>query len=53
MGTEQDFADMVRLVEEKQLVPVVDKVFPIAEGDAAIQYLADGAQFGKVVLTIK
>jgi NADPH:quinone reductase-like Zn-dependent oxidoreductase len=53
MGTEQDFAEMVRLVEEKQIVPIVDKVFSIVEGDAAIQYLADGAQFGKVVLTIK
>lgn len=53
MGTEQDFADMVSLVEEKQLVPIVDQVFPIAEGEAAIRHLAEGAQFGKVVLKVK
>lgn len=53
MGTEQDFADMMSLVEEKQLIPIVDQVFPIAEGEAAIRHLADGAQFGKVVLKVK
>ncbi|GAB2453282.1 alcohol dehydrogenase [Hymenobacter qilianensis] len=53
MGTEQDFADMVSLIEEKQIVPVVDQVFPFADGEAAIRRLADGAQFGKVVLKIK
>lgn len=53
MGTEQDFADMVDLIEEKQIVPVVDQVFPIAEGEAAIRHLADGAQFGKVVLKVR
>jgi NADPH:quinone reductase-like Zn-dependent oxidoreductase len=53
MGTEQDFADMVNLIEEKQIVPVVDQVFPIAEGEAAIRRLANGAQFGKVVLKVK
>jgi NADPH:quinone reductase-like Zn-dependent oxidoreductase len=53
MGTEQDFADMVSLIEENEIVPVVDQVFPLAEGEAAIRHLAKGAQFGKVVLRIK
>lgn len=52
MGTEQDFADMLTLVEEAQLVPVVDQVFPLAEGEAALRRLDDGQQFGKIVLKI-
>ncbi|GAB3587621.1 MDR/zinc-dependent alcohol dehydrogenase-like family protein [Hymenobacter daeguensis] len=52
MGSPQDFADMLALVNEQQLVPVVDEVFPLAEGEAALRRLEAGAQFGKVVLKI-
>lgn len=52
MGTDDDFAEMVRLVEEKKLTPVVDQVIPLAEAEAAMQRLSAGAQFGKVVLSI-
>ncbi len=52
MGSEQDFDDMLALVNEHQLVPVVDKVFPLAEGEAALRYLEAGEQLGKVVLAI-
>ncbi|MBF9239699.1 zinc-binding dehydrogenase [Hymenobacter sp. BT683] len=52
MGTEQDFAAMLQLVTEKEIVPVVDEVFPLAEGEAALRRLEAGAQFGKVVLKI-
>ncbi|UOQ71892.1 zinc-binding dehydrogenase [Hymenobacter cellulosilyticus] len=53
MGTEQDFADMIRLVEQHKLVPVVDQVFAFADGEAAMQRMAEGQQFGKIVLKIK
>ena len=52
MGSEQDFEDMLQLVTEKGIVPVVDEVFPLAEGEAALRRLDAGAQFGKVVLKI-
>ena len=52
MGSEQDFDDMLQLVTETALVPVVDEVFPLAEGEAALRRLEAGAQFGKVVLKI-
>ena len=52
MGTEQDFASMVRLIEEKQIVPIVDKVFPLEQGEAAMRRMDDGQQFGKLVLRI-
>ncbi|UOQ99414.1 zinc-binding dehydrogenase [Hymenobacter sp. 5317J-9] len=50
MGSPQDFEDMLALVTEKQLVPVVDEVFPLAEGEAALRRMDAGAQFGKIVL---
>jgi zinc-binding alcohol dehydrogenase/oxidoreductase len=50
MGTEQDFEDMLALVTEKKLVPVIDAIFPLAEGEAALRRLEAGAQFGKLVL---
>ena len=52
MGTEQDFEQMLALVTEKKIVPVVDEVFPLAEGEAALRRLEAGTQFGKVVLKI-
>jgi len=53
MGTEQDFADMIKFISQKQIVPVVDQVFPFAEGEAAMQLMANGEQFGKLVLQVK
>ena len=52
MGSPQDFANMLALVTEKKLVPVVDEVLPLAEGEAALRRLEAGAQFGKIVLKI-
>ncbi|WP_210518493.1 zinc-binding dehydrogenase [Hymenobacter terricola] len=52
MGTGQDFEDMLALVTEQKIVPVVDEVVPLAEGEAALRRLEAGAQFGKIVLKI-
>ena len=52
MGSAQDFEDMLALVTEKQIVPVVDEIFPLADGEAALRRLESGAQFGKIVLKI-
>jgi NADPH:quinone reductase-like Zn-dependent oxidoreductase len=35
-----------------RLLPPVDRVFELAEGRAAFEHLATGAQFGKVVIRI-
>ena len=51
MGSTQDFDDMLTFANQHQLVPVVDKTFPLAEGEAALRYLEAGQQLGKVVLT--
>ncbi|MCX2740071.1 zinc-binding dehydrogenase [Pontibacter anaerobius] len=51
MGTAQDFADMVKLVEEKEIRPVVDIVYPLEEAEQAMRYMEESKQFGKIVLT--
>ncbi len=53
MGSEADFAALLRFVTEHRIVPVVDKVFPLAEGEAALRYMDNAQQFGKIVLKIE
>jgi NADPH:quinone reductase-like Zn-dependent oxidoreductase len=50
MGSHQDFRDVMDLIWQRKLAPVVDRVFPLSEGRAAHEYLEKGEQFGKVVL---
>ena len=53
MGSPEDFAAMVRFVEEHKLVPQVDRMFPLAEGGAALAAMDKSEGFGKLVLTVK
>jgi zinc-binding alcohol dehydrogenase/oxidoreductase len=50
MGTAEDFNNMLALLNEKQIVPVVDEVFPMADAEKAFQKMKDSSQFGKIVL---
>ena len=50
MGSPAEFAAMVAFVSRHQLRPVVDRVFPLRDADAALAHLAGGTQLGKVVL---
>lgn len=50
MGSPADFAGMTRFVGQHKITPVVDKVFPLAEAEAALRHLEAGAQFGKIGL---
>ena len=52
MGTAQDFAEMVRLVDEKGIRPVVDIVYPLEETETAMRYMEAGKQFGKIVVKV-
>jgi NADPH:quinone reductase-like Zn-dependent oxidoreductase len=51
MGSPADFAAMLALVSAHQLRPVIDSVWPLEEGCRAFERLAQGKQFGKIVLT--
>ena len=52
MGSPQDFAGMLRLIEEHRIRPVVDRVFAMDDVVAAAERMAAGGQFGKIVLAI-
>ena len=52
MGSPQEFQALLAFVAEHQIVPVVDRVFPMETGGEAFTYLDSGAQLGKVVVEI-
>src|SRR5712664_2984593 len=52
MGTKSELQTVMKLVAAGRLKPIVDRVFPLAEADAAHSYLESGSQFGKVVLKV-
>ena len=52
MGSDQEFSAMVDFVEKHQIVPVVDSVYTLENGKAAFEHMANGAQFGKIVVNI-
>ena len=52
MGSPADFAGMIAFVAQHKIVPAVDRVFPLAETEAALRHMEAGAQFGKIVLSI-
>lgn len=53
MGTDTEFLKMVDFVNEHKIVPLVDSVFALADGNKGLQKMAKGEQFGKVILNIK
>lgn len=52
MGTDQEFRDMVDFVDQHRIVPVVDTVYTLADGNNAFQRMDRGLQFGKIVFSI-
>lgn len=52
MGTLQEFADMLAFTAAHGIKPIVDKVFPsLSDAQQAFDYMHEGKQFGKIVLT--
>lgn len=52
MASDKDFEEMLAFVEQHQIRPLVDRVFPLAEAQTAFDYLDKGQQMGKVVLDL-
>ncbi|HEY0246336.1 MAG TPA: zinc-binding dehydrogenase [Mucilaginibacter sp.] len=50
MGTQTDFKNMLSFMDEHQIIPVVDEVYPLVQANEAVQKLGDSSQFGKIVL---
>lgn len=50
MGSDAEFEQMLHLVNEHQIVPVVDCVFDLKAGNDALALMKSSPQFGKIVL---
>jgi len=51
-GSKERFEEMLQFYEEKEIKPVVDKVFGFDESKDALNYLFAGGHFGKVVIKV-
>ena len=47
-----DLETLATMIEEGELTPVIDRVFPLREIPGAIRYLEEGHPRGKVVVTV-
>jgi NADPH:quinone reductase-like Zn-dependent oxidoreductase len=52
MGNDAEFDAVVAELRAGRLLPVVDSVFPLEQGRAALERLSDPARFGKVVVRV-
>jgi NADPH:quinone reductase-like Zn-dependent oxidoreductase len=52
MSNNREFIDVMKLVFQGKLTPVIDSVYPFANTQAAFRHLSSGEQFGKVVIQI-
>ncbi len=52
MGTREDFAGLLALINERELRPIVDRTFLLADAANAHRHLESASQLGKVVLSI-
>ena len=50
MGSEKEFSEMVAFINQHQIRPIIDKIFPLAEAESALRRMDAGTQFGKIVL---
>ena len=52
MGTTEEFKKMLLLINKHKIIPVIDEVFNLKDGNAALLRMDAGQQFGKLVLKI-
>ncbi len=52
MGSPDDFKGMVKFIADHKIIPIVDSVFELRDGNAALKKMEEGKQFGKIVLSI-
>ncbi|MDA2935023.1 zinc-binding dehydrogenase [Acidobacteria bacterium AH-259-D05] len=50
MSSQREYREVVALLGQGKLKPVIDREFPLSEGKKALEYLQQQKQFGKVVL---
>jgi NADPH:quinone reductase-like Zn-dependent oxidoreductase len=53
MGTRADFAEVMKLVFDRKLKPVIDRAYPLADARVAHERMEAGEQIGKILLSIE
>ncbi len=52
MGSDKDFADMLKFVNEHRMLPIIDSVYPFEAIGDAFSRMQHGEQFGKIVVSM-
>ncbi len=52
MANQSEFRDVMKLIFEEKLSPIIDKIFPIEQIKEAEKYLSEANQFGKILIEI-
>jgi NADPH:quinone reductase-like Zn-dependent oxidoreductase len=52
MGSPQEFGEMLKFVGQHRIIPVVDSVFELKDGNAGLERMDKGEQFGKIVFRV-
>ncbi len=52
MGSDQEFAAMLDLINKHKIIPIVDRRYDLSEGVEAVNSMKNSSQFGKIVLDI-
>jgi len=51
-GPKDRLEEALELYQEKDIYPIIDKVFTFDQAKEALEYLAAGSHFGKVVVSV-
>jgi len=52
MGTHDEFLSMIDFIESRNLKPIIDKVYPMAEFESAFASMKAADQLGKIILKV-
>jgi len=52
MANQGEFREVMKLVLDEKITPIIDKIFPLEQARDAEKYLNDANQFGKILLKI-
>ena len=52
MGSRDDLEHLLAFLARTGVRPLVDSTFPLVEAREAVRRMADGTQFGKIVLEV-
>ncbi len=52
VGNRRMFQELVQALEQHQIKPMINKVFPFEEARSAYEYIVQGRHMGKIVVSV-